>query len=190
MIDDPLFYLLVERIKQLNSPGMLLEETDLQLALLDYVLFHKNKSKREKNYEYTEYENPLIKSYLYLEKEDYQDIGIEANVWFLILIHDHITENKNDLMNSDSINRLAYLYVTLEHPNCRYLLMMIYSNLADMKSDLKFNDFISKIWTYKRQSIDKHQESPDEYIGTDIEIFKEEIETILKDIEIKHGEEK
>ena len=187
MINNPLFYLIVERIKQLNSPGILLEETDLQLNLLDHVLFHKDKSKGEINYKYTDYENQLIESYLYLDKEDYQAIGIEANVWFLKLIHDHITKEKNDLMNSESITRFAYLYVTLEHPYCRYLLMMIYSNLSDMNCDLKFNDFINKIWThYKSQNIDEHLESHKEYVDEDEEIFKNEIETILEDIKIKH----
>ena len=46
MINNPLFYLIVERIKQLNSPGILLEETDLQLNLLEHVLFHEDKSKK------------------------------------------------------------------------------------------------------------------------------------------------
>lgn len=190
MIDDPLFYLLVEQIRKLNSPGVLPEETDSQLALLDYILFHKDKSEGKINYKYNNYENQLIKSYLYLEKEDYQAIGNEVNVWFLNLIHDYTSEENNDSLNSDSINRLAYLYVTLEHPYCRYLLMMIYSNLSNMNRDLKLNDFIYKIGThYKSQSIDKHLESPEEYIDKEIEIFKDEIETILEDIKINHGEE-
>ena len=188
MINDPLFYLLVERIRQLNSPGVLPEEFDLQLALLDNVLFHRDESEREINYRYTNYENQLIKSYLYLEKEDHQAIGFEANVWFLNLIHDYTTKENNDSLNSDSVNQLAYLYVTLEHPYCRYLLMMIYSNLSDMNRDLKTNDFIDKIWTHY-QSIDKHLEVSEEYIDKEMKIFKDEIETILEDIEIEHGEE-
>jgi len=32
-----------------------------------------------------------------LDREDYQDIGIESNVWFLKLINDYITEEKNNI---------------------------------------------------------------------------------------------
>jgi len=172
MIEDPLIYLVVERIKQLSNSGMNLEETDFQLNLLDYILYNKEKSNRN-NYDYHNYINQLANSYLYLDKEDYQMIGTEANVWFLKLIHDRITKEENDFMNSK--NRLARLYLILEHPYCRYLIMMIYSNLSDGNSNHICTEFIEYIRGYS--------ESSEEYIDKENHnILEEEIENILEDI--------
>ena len=38
MISDPLLYLVIERIKQLKSPSVPLEEFDSELSLLDNIL--------------------------------------------------------------------------------------------------------------------------------------------------------
>lgn len=174
MIEDPLIYLVVERIKQLSSSGMDLEETDFQLNLLDYILFNENKSNRN-NYD-VNYITQLTASYLSLNEEDYQMIGIEANVWFLELIYDHITGNENNFINSESINRLACPYVILEHPYCRYLIMMIYSKLSDKNPNINFDDF--------REEMRKHYNNLNEYVYEERYILEEGIETILEDINI------
>lgn len=190
MIDEPLIYLVVERIKQLNSSGISVEEIDCQLNLLDYVLFNTNKSKNKSKLEYIDYEIQLIKSYLRLDREDYLDIGIESNVWFLKLINDHINEEKNNLINSENINRLSYLYVKLEHPYCRYLLMMIYSSLSKMNRELNFHYFINNIMTqYKIQYSDIYFEGHEEHIDAERKAFEEEMETVLHDIKKENKEE-
>jgi hypothetical protein len=189
MIDDPMIYLVVERIKQLSNSGMDFEEIDCQLNILHYILFDTNKSTGENNGYAGVYR--LLNSYLHLEPEDYQSMGIEANIWFFELIYDHIARRNSDLADyknisrllteHKNINHLASLYVILEHPYCRYLVMMIYSNLLHENRNLMpLDNFIDKI-------LDKHFESHDEFFNKEDEslerdLIKKDIEAILEDI--------
>lgn len=193
MIEDPLIYLIIEKIKQLNNSRMNFEEIDCELNLLDYVLFRKNQEHID-NCERNNYTYILTNSYLHLNQEDYQSIGIEANVWFLELIHDYMVGKNNLLINSENISRLAHLYVILEHPYCRYLIIMICSSLSDIH-DFRLDNFKDKIWSsYKNQKLDMHFESDDEHISEENErlermILMEEIEIILEDIDSKRRSE-
>ena len=179
MIEDQLIYLLVERLKQLKSPGMSLEDADLGLNLLDNVLFHRLKKEQEPNYKQTKYETLLTRSYLKLDEEDYQAIGIEANIWFLELINDQTTEENIYQIISENIDRFPFLYATLEHPYCRYLLMMIYSNSNLSKRiphfDFPHFDFIDKI-------LEHYQSQGEKFSPKEKEDLVEEIITILEDV--------
>ena len=141
MIEEPLIYLVVERIKHINSSGMNSEETDYQLNVLDYVLFDTKKSMG--NHYYIESINQLTHSYLHLDPNDYQNIGIEANAWFLQLIHDYILELHN--VSSYLEDKLVDLYVALEHPYCRYQLILVYLKMLDLQPEFKSDDFVNKV---------------------------------------------
>lgn len=213
MIDDPLIYLIVERIKHLSSSGINLEGIDCQLNILDQVLFSENDTEngyyRHSKSEHTNYIYRLTDSYLYLDQEDYQSIGIEANIWFLNLISDNVVGGNTDLISSENMDKLANLYVVLEHPYCRYLVMTIYSNLSVRNRNLKLNDFVDNIWNiwrrYEGQKRDKCFKNHDDYNrnesleGQDVNseyneiierhLLTKEIEAILEDINTKRRKE-
>ena len=185
MISDPLLYLVIERIKQLKSPSVPLEEFDSELSLLDNILFQRYITE-DMNYEPIDYKNRLIESYFALDKIDYQTMGIDSNVWFLELANDIIKDYSN-LIKPDNIDRLAYLYVLLEHPYCRYLIFMIYSELTDIDSRFLISDFIDAILAYFENML-PHQERDNRYqqalFVEDRDIFDNEMQTILEDIGI------
>lgn len=205
MIDDPFFYLVVEKIKQLSNSETDLEDLDCQLNSLDYVLFNKTKSTRN-SYDYDNYLHRLINCYLNLTQEDYHSIGIEANIWFFNLIFDNVIGRDTDLLNLKHIGKLANLYVTLEHPYCKYLVVTIYSNLPVGNRNLKLDDFVDNVWRcYKNQKIDKCFKNHDNYNKNESlesrdesseyneilerHLLTKEIEAILEDINIKRRKE-
>lgn len=198
MIHDPLIYLIVERIKHLSSSGINLEEIDCQLNILDQVLFSTNDTDNDyyrcSKSEYTNYIHRLTNSYLHLDQEDYQSIGIEANIWFFELFYDYIDRRNNLSVNSESIDRLAYLYVILDHPYCRYLVMMICLSLSENQV-FSLDDVKNKIWSaYEKQKPNMHYERVGEHIdkvseSLERDILMEEIETILDDIDVERRSE-
>jgi hypothetical protein len=205
MIDDPLFYLVVEKIKQLSNSETDLEDLDCQLNSLDYVLFDKTKSTRN-SYDHDNYLHRLINCYLNFTQEDYHNIGIEANIWFFNLISDIVIGRDTDLLNSKNIGKLANLYVTFEHPYCKYLVMTIYSNLSVRNRDLRLDDFVDNIWRcYKNLKINRRFKNHDNYNRNESlesqdenseyneilerHLLTKEIETIIEDINIKRRKE-